>query len=261
MIDAHCHLQDESFGDDFEAIFSESLSRGIQSFVVNGTSENDWEKVADLAREHPEIKPSFGLHPWYVSERSPEWRAQLEELLIEFPKAGVGEIGLDRWIKNHDIEEQLPVFEAQWKLAHSLDRPLSVHCLKAWGHLVESLNHLPEHRFLLHSYSGSEELVPVFSGKGAYFSISGYFLKAAKAEKLKVFSTVPTDRLLLETDSPSMELPGELDLHPDFEFNHPANLAVVYRQVAENEGIPLDALVERTRANFDRWFTGSAPKD
>lgn len=251
MIDAHCHLQK----DGLEATIEAAKQRGIERFVVNGTCENDWPEVARLARAHNEILPCFGLHPWFVKDRSPKWQTKLESWLEEFPEAGVGEIGLDRWIKDYDIEDQLSVFESQWQIAVAKGRPVTVHCLKAWGALESSLQQLPSARFLLHSYSGSAEMVPGFVKHGAWFSISGYFLKPEKAAKLNVFDAVPSDRLLLETDAPDMALPEPLDLYPEFGNNHPGNLEVVYQEIAKRRQIPPGKLVKSIKTNFDHWFT------
>ncbi|MDF1813226.1 MAG: TatD family hydrolase [Verrucomicrobiales bacterium] len=254
MIDAHCHLQDDKLASALEQVIGEAMDRGIDTFVVNGTSEKDWDRVADLARNHRQIIPFFGLHPWFVADRSVDWLQRLTVFLDEFPDAGVGEIGLDRWIKNHDIDQQMPVFESQWQLANEKGRPICVHCLQAWGHLEQCLRSLPGKNFLLHSYSGSREMVPVFSKLGGYFSISGYFLKPEKSAKLEIFDSVSDDRLLLETDAPEMGLPPEQNLYPGENFNHPANLTVVYEAVARRIGMSKSELSSLVEKNFRNWL-------
>lgn len=251
MIDAHCHLQDVVLKQDLESIIEIGTSAGIEKWVVNGTCEDDWGRLASLTRQYPQsIMPSFGLHPWYIAKRSQDWQKVLQEYLEEFPAAGVGEIGLDRWIEGYDIEDQIEVFVVQWQLAKELQRPLSVHCLRAWGHLVESLKELPEHPFLLHSYSGSKELIAPFAASHAYFSISGYFLDKAKRHKLEVFHAVPEDRLLVETDAPAMPLPAEKNLYPKAGYNHPGNLEVVYQSVDQELGYSKAQI----QSNFERWY-------
>ncbi len=251
MIDAHCHLQDPQIPQTRIAeIIAEGIAAGIQTWVVNGTRESDWPRVAELADRYPEhILPSFGLHPWYVSERTSEWQDSLIDYLDRYPAAGVGEIGLDRWVRGHDIAEQLPLFQQQWRLAVEWQRPITVHCLKAWGHLDQALSDLPASAYLLHSYSGPVEMIDRWVQSGAYFSISGYFLKPEKAAKLATFSHIPEERILLETDAPAMPLPSELDRYSAEEYNHPANLAVVYERT--------DYAAETVAANFQRWYLSS----
>jgi len=259
MIDAHCHLQDPRLGERIPEILAGAAAEGIITFAVNGASEADWESVARLAREFPRLViPFFGLHPWFVRDRSRDWKSKLAAYLDEFTGAGVGEIGLDRWIRDHCIEEQKPVFLAQWELAMEKRRPIAVHCLQAWGPLVECLENQPAHRWLLHSYSGSVEMVPGFVRKGAYFSLSGYFFREEKAGKRDVFLAIPLERWLIETDAPDMALPSTLDRYAGSPFNHPFNLGVIYRQAARLAGIPdSEKFAVQISANFRRFYGGT----
>lgn len=261
LYDAHNHLQDDRLAPWRAEILAELPSLGVKAAVVNGSAEDDWEAVAELAREHSWIIPSFGLHPWYVKERSPRWLERLEHWLREFPGAAVGEIGLDRWIENPDIEAQTAVFREQIELAAALDRPATIHCLRAWGLLDELLHALPLPRrgFLLHSYGGSRDLMLKFARLGAYFSLSPYFCHERKASQMDIFAHMPPDRVLAETDAPDMWPPDVLNEHPlrDADgkcLNHPANLLVSYRALANVRGLGVEALAEQVERNFRRLF-------
>ena len=111
--------------------------------------------AADPARSYPKLIPSFGYHPWYVKERSPDWQTVLVRHLDAVPSA-IGEVGLDRWIKDHDLAPQEEVFVWQLRLAAERNLPVSIHCLQAWGRLLELLRAGPCPRcgFLLHSFGG-----------------------------------------------------------------------------------------------------------
>ena len=135
LFDAHNHLQDNRFPDDTASMLAECTEAGLFRMVVNGTRESDWDIVAQLAGQHPQVIPSFGLHPWFVPERSTDWLARLEQLLDAWPSA-VGEIGLDRWKPGLPYDEQEEVFLAQLSLAARRDLPVSIHCLKSWGRLL-----------------------------------------------------------------------------------------------------------------------------
>src|SRR5262245_45292089 len=99
LFDAHNHLQDERLLGRKREIMERCVTDGLQAMVVNGACESDWPSVLELARQFPEVVPSFGYHPWYLHERSPHWQRILEEHLDQVPSA-VGEIGLDRWKKD-----------------------------------------------------------------------------------------------------------------------------------------------------------------
>jgi TatD DNase family protein len=261
LYDAHNHLQDARLAPHREAVLAAMQKEGVASMVVNGSCEEDWPEVLALARECPQVIPSFGYHPWYVKERSPDWQAALVRYLDTVPSA-IGEIGLDRWIKDYDLVAQEEVFGWQLRLAAERNLPVSIHCLQAWGRLLELLRAGPCPRcgFLLHSFGGPSEVIAPLAELGGYFSVPGYFAHERKARQREAFRHVPPDRLLIETDAPDQLLPSERIQYPltdpatDKAINHPANLGAVYRFVAELLDEPLEELAERVEQNYQRLF-------
>jgi TatD DNase family protein len=276
LYDAHNHLQDERFAGRQAELIRACQQEGVVRMVVNGSCEEDWPAVLALARSYPLVLPSFGYHPWCVHQRSPAWLQALTEVLDQLP-AGVGEIGLDRWKPGLAYADQEEVFVAQLRLAAERNLPVSIHCLQAWGRLLELLrdNPRPARGFLLHSYGGSAELVEPLAKLGAYFGLPGYFAHAHRSRKRDVFTRVPRDRLLIETDAPDQPLPTPQTAQPElralFEtgrtyplthpangqpINHPANLRVVYEWAAAWLDEPLPKLAEQLEQNFLRLFGG-----
>ncbi len=262
-LDAHLHLQDERLRPREGEIVAELRRLGIRRWVVNGTREADWPEVARLARDYPEVLPAYGLHPWFIRDRSDQWEETLAALLAD-PEAGavaVGEIGLDKWMRDHHIEEQERVFRRQLRLAAGAGLPPVIHCLQAWGRLRDVLREepLPDAGFLLHSFAGPIELLDDFLELGARFSFSGYFLHERKAEVVETFRQIPRDRILVETDAPDMVLPEALVTHrlEDEEgktINHPANLVSVYEGLARALDRNPAELVREVEGNFGRLF-------
>ncbi len=248
--------------------------------VVNGACEADWPQVLALAKEYSSceraadgkgeesavvpstrVLPSFGYHPWYVHERTRDWLKILTQFLDEIP-SGVGEIGLDRWKSDLPYEGQEEVFIAQFRLAAERNLPVSIHCLKAWGRMLEILKSEPRpaRGFLLHSYGGPLEMVKPLADLGAYFSLPGFYAHERKARQRETFRHVPAERLLIETDAPDQSLPDARNRFPLLDpadgraLNHPANLAAVYHFAAELMEEPIAALALRVEENFQRLF-------
>lgn len=246
-----------------DSIMEKLRAIGVKKLGVNGTEPDDWGRVADLADRFPEVIPFFGLHPWKVNDAEAGWSERLQEFLERFPEAGVGEVGLDKWIRDHDIDRQKDVFEKQIAMAREKNRPLAVHCLQAWGHLHDCIEQGSVGDLtLLHSFGGPVEMVDDFTDLGVRFSISGYFFRPEKAEKLKVFEEVPDDRLLIETDAPDMMPPQEWDLVECSEdTNHPANIFLIYKAVAEWRGEPEEKVTDRVAKNFDAWCHTASARD
>lgn len=295
LFDAHNHLHDERFAGRQDELLAACRSVGVTRMVVNGSAESDWEPVAALARRHPEVViPAFGLHPWYVHERTPAWKERLNWYLDTVPGAVVGEIGLDRWIlecppaaragvspelawhQAAPLSEQEEVLEEQLRVAADRELPASLHCLKAWGALADRLRSGPRPRcgFLLHSYGGPAEMVGSFARLGAYFGFPGYFLHERKIRHRETFRSVPEDRLMVETDAPDQRLPGTEELGrvlggagdwgPEWALaggegrplNHPANLWRVYLGLAGVRRVSQSSLAAVVSENFARLFGG-----
>lgn len=278
-LDAHNHLQDEWLAPHLERVCRQLEALPIRRMVVNGTVDTDWPVVERLAAQFRWVMPSFGVHPWLVGNRGAGWREALEGFLDRHPEAGVGEVGLDRWIlesarsddlrlaglRRAPLDEQRDVFLAQVELAARDNRPLTIHCLDAWGLLADLLHksRLPERGFLLHAYGGSLEMTEAFAARGAYFSFSGYFLDERKRRQQEVFRRLPLNRVLVETDAPSMPLPPPWRTHKlpptpaGQTVNHPANIEAVYAGLAALRGISMQELSAAVEANFGRFFGSS----
>ena len=255
LFDAHIHLQDDRLRPLLDEAVKAARAAEVGHWVCCGSAENDWAEVRALAQKIPGVIPSFGLHPWYVRERSQAWLARLREFLHSVPSA-VGEIGLDHAIEPRNDDEQESVFVEQIQLAREMNRPFSIHCRRAWGRLMPLLSqHAPYPAgFLIHSYSGGPDLVPEFAKLGAYFSFSGSITFSGNKKGHRSVRAVPADRLLIETDAPDIPpyIPDQPAARP--ELNVPANLIHVLNAMAELRGWTAEKTTESTWKNCRTLF-------
>lgn len=276
LFDAHNHLQDAWLAPHRARIMADLQHANVGRVVVNGTCQTDWADVAALARDHPVVLPSVGLHPWDAGNATPTWRDDLQRALEATPGTAIGEIGLDRWIldrarpddprlaglRRAPLAEQEEIFVWQLALAAQRNLPVSIHCLDAWGELHRLLRQAarPARGFLLHAYGGSAELARDLAALGAYFSFNTAFIDARHAARRAVFATLPPDRLLAETDAPAMPppvghrpypLPGLAD---GTVINHPANVTAAYTGLAAARGLSEETLRAQVGENFQRLF-------
>ena len=258
--DAHNHLQDPRLGD-AAPVIAAMRAAGVERCVVNATREADWPAVETLASGHPDfIVPAFGIHPWHAHTATGGWQERLEELLEKHPLSSIGECGLDGWVSSPALEIQRPVFLDQLRLARELKRPLTIHCLKAWGALFDAFAEVPPPpAFLMHSFGGSIETARRLLPLGASFSLSGHFLHDRKAAVLDVFRQLPPDRILLETDAPDMLPPETFVTHSlPSAINHPANLSAIGRALAAKLGKQPAAFATLVDENAARLFLSHA---
>ncbi|HBE87801.1 MAG TPA: TatD family deoxyribonuclease, partial [Elusimicrobia bacterium] len=195
LFDAHNHFQE--FPDPAGA------AAGLRPALCCSTGPADWESVRGLSEAAPGVVPFFGLHPWLIAEAGADWLAPLGQLLKD-TRSGVGECGLDA-LKGPSLEEQSGVFKRQLELAVLLDRPVSVHCVRAWGPLLEALRSSRPLRFLVHSYSGSADMTRELAALGGYFSFGPAILDERRGKARAALAEVPRERLLFESEAPRAE--------------------------------------------------------
>ena len=265
LFDAHCHLQDDALFPDIGNVMKRAAEAGVERMACCGTSPADWNQVFQLAEKFPQIIPMIGIHPWFVGCRAGaatppdsevtdlgyKWKQNvqtLEKLLREHPEAGIGETGLDFQEKFTNRAEQEASFAAHLDLARELNRPVAVHCVHAWGQLIEILREHPAPKIILHAFGGAPELIPELVVLNCWFSFCGAVTNPqAKRVRTSVVA-VPEDRLLIETDSP--DFPPSGCLPP----NEPANLIHVACAVAELRGISVEAVASLTSLNAKQVF-------
>lgn len=276
LYDAHQHFHFDPLTPHRAVIIKDLQAIGLKKAVVNATNESEWPVVAALAREHAWVVPSHGIHPWDSGDRTAGWLEHLRAVLVADPGAGIGEIGLDRWIidgvrpddpriagiRVAPLDEQIEVFSAQLALAAELDRAASIHCVQAFGALLETLQKPPRSKrgFLLHGYGGPAEMIQTFTDLGAYFSFNIQLEGARFADRRENFRTIPVDRLLVETDAPTKPPTPDCNRFPlppladGTEVNNPANIAVAYESLAKLRGLTVEELAAQVEKNFTRLF-------
>lgn len=254
FFDTHCHLQDERFETDRGEVLVRARLAGVQRMVCCGCRESDWDAVRTLASREEGLVSMLGLHPWYVAGARSGWLSRLEVALIE-SGAGLGECGLDFALEAFDREVQIQAFREQVRLAKRLERPLSIHCRKAWEVLGEVAQDcgLPEAGAVIHAYSGSAELVPRLQELGFSFGFGCSLANPGNRRGIKAVRAVAADRLLLETDAPDLS-PRQVPGYEDVVRNEPAHIGLVLRAAATARGETEAEVAERVWDNACRIF-------
>ncbi len=245
LFDAHNHLQDYQPKTRLSEVLRQAAEAGVELMLCNGTSPGDWEQVLVLAAENKGVIPFFGLHPWFLKEGPPGWLEGLESFLLKVP-SGVGEIGLDGGQNATSSARQEGIFTAQLRLAKKLGRPASLHCVKAWGRMLEIIKEEKPGPFMFHSYGGPAEMAAEFASLGAYFSFSGAIIDQKREKLRRALLAVPAERLLFETEAPDADAPGWRA--------GPAGLVEVISAAAAILGRPAEELASLSWANGNKFI-------
>jgi TatD DNase family protein len=150
----------------------------------------------------PGVQVALGVHPCFIDEHVDAARLgpRLREAVNRVGAVAIGECGLDK--PAGQLPLQLRLLRVQLQLARDLDLPVLLHCVKAHGALLSLLQELGPLQGVLHSYSGSPEMVPAYAKLGLCFSFGGV-LSWPEAKKPKLaLQAVPPGRLLVESDGP-----------------------------------------------------------
>ena len=203
LYDAHVHLPSARKLKNYAAEPVNSRLTNLRCSIINGTSPNDWLEIIDFAEGNPRVLPAIGLHPLEVKTAPENWKKVFLQILNNNSVSAIGEIGLDRRNKSDVVEKQLDAFCWQMEQASVRDLPVSIHCVKATGLLMDTLrtHSLPSRGLHLHAYNGSLELIPELVEMGAYFSFAARQLERASEKVQNCICAVPIRRLLIETDA------------------------------------------------------------
>lgn len=181
---------------------------------------------------------SVGIHPKYI--KGINWDL-IESLINENPSIKIGEIGLDKFGDNKEL--QIEVFERFLQLANRYLRSVSIHCVKEWGALFncfKKFNTDIPHMF--HGFSGSKESLKIALKGNSFFSFSQREL--CNSRMIEVVKLIPDNRILVESDM-SLE---EFKTIGSMEYYN--RVLYIYRLLSEIRGIDIKELIEIVKSNF-----------
>jgi len=271
LIDSHCHLDDY---DDLATILAHARDAGVERLLAIGIGDGPetMHRALELARAHPQIFATAGIHPQEAHQATAENLAKLEALVADPRCLAVGEIGLDYYhLDNPDIPTQQAAFVEQMRIAAAAGKPITIHCrtselaipaakakyepADAWEDLLRLIAEhwtptgLPG---IMHCFSGNADQAARSLAAGFYLSFAGNVTYPKSTAIQRVAATAPADRILVETDAPFLT-----PIHLRGQTNEPANVAHTARSVAELRGISAEALADLTTSNFNALFPTS----
>jgi TatD DNase family protein len=255
-VDSHCHLGYEGTDDDPATQVAEAVAAGVEAMICVGTDLVSSRRAVDLARVHPEVRATVGLHPHEASELADQWPA-LEALAREHADvvAGIGEGGFDLFYEHSARDQQEVAFRAHVQLAHELDRALVIHSRDAWDDTFAVLADIGvPPRTVFHCFTGGPDEARRALDLGAHLSFSGIVSFKNAGDVRAAAALVPLDRVLVETDAPYLA-PVPHRGKP----NRPAWVVDVGAALAAAMDRPVEEVAAATRRNATAVFGHPAP--
>lgn len=240
-IDIHAHLDFPDFDLDREQIIADMKSQSIGSFNI-GTSLQSSKNSIYLAEQNENIWAIVGIHPIHVNESLITDLDLIEPLIENERCVGIGECGLDFFREADDMENkkrQLSFFEKQIELAIKYDKPLMIHCRKAYPETLEVLKSYkktnPQLHAHFHFFTESIDTARTILDLGFTVSFTGVITFVSDYEELVKF--VPLDSMMIETDSPYVAPKSNRGKR-----NDPRNVIEIAQKISQIKEIPEDEI-------------------
>lgn len=235
--DAHCHVPYEGVGED---VLEVARAAGVGRFVTVGTDLASSRAALDLARRHPDVRATAGVHPHDATDGLDG----IEALLAEPEIVAVGEAGLDYHYDHSPRDVQREVFAAQVALAHRHGKTLVIHTREAWADTFDVLaaEGVPEHT-VFHCFTGGPDEARRCLDLGTVLSFSGIVSFRTATDVQAAAALCPLDRMTVETDSPYLAPVPHRGRR-----NQPAWVPLVGAAVAAVKGIDVAGVEAATTA-------------
>ena len=202
--DSHTHLYLNAFQDDRDEMIQRAIDAGVTRMLLPNIDSSSIDSLFSLTKRFPDhCYPMMGLHPTSVKENYLEELRRIEKALVHKDIIAIGETGIDLYWDKTFLKEQEEVFSTQIAWAMELDIPLVIHARDSFQEIFSVLDRAggPDLRGVFHSFTGGPDELERSLSFNFMIGING--IVTFKNSNLgEVVRKIPTNRLLLETDSP-----------------------------------------------------------
>jgi TatD DNase family protein len=259
FVDSHCHIDfyDTNRTDE---IVKNANDAGV-SYMLNACAScSSFQKIIDITNKYDCVFGAIGQHP---EEAEREGIVSTDELLNFINKSkkiiAIGETGLDYSGPNPNKDLQIQNLLNHISVARQTNLPLIIHNRDSNDDMTNILtSEMKKEKFkaIIHCFTADLKMANAMLDLGFYISASG-IITFKKADELReVFSSIPNNRILIETDSPYLA-PTPYRGHE----NQPAFVKEVAKQLAILKDIDTEEIGNITTSNFEKLFNLKLKQD
>jgi TatD DNase family protein len=250
FIDSHCHLNFPELADNLDEVLSKMKLNSVTHALCVSVELDKIPQILHLAEQHDNLYVSVGVHPDYELSVEPT-QAELVRLSQPPKVVAIGETGLDYYRLQGDLEWQRNRFRTHIRAARECGKPLIIHTRSA---ATDTLRIMQEENAgqiggVMHCFTESLEVAQAAIEMGFYISFSGIVTFKNALEIKHVATTIPLEKILIETDSPFLAptpYRGKL--------NQPAYVKHVAEELARLRNVSVEEIGNATSENFRRLF-------
>lgn len=253
LIDSHCHLNYKGIIDQQDDVLARARGVGVTGMLNISTRESEWDDIIALAVKEADVWATVGIHPHEADEHPDVDTAKLIDKAQHQRVVGIGETGLDYYYEHSDRDNQQKSFRSHIVAARETGLPLIVHTRDAEKDTAKIMREEMEqgaYPAVIHCFTASDDFAKIALELGCYISISGIVTFKNAKELKHTASWVPSNRLLIETDSPFLA-----PVPHRGKTGEPAFVADTAQYLADLRGENVDQLKSQTAQNFFNLFT------
>jgi TatD DNase family protein len=252
-IDSHCHLDDDCFAIDRDAVIDRAREAGVTAMMTIGTGDGppDVEAAVRIAERYECVWATVGVHPHDAAKATPESMKKIEQLMRHPKVLALGEIGLDYHYDHSPRDIQQRIFAEQLAIALQAGKPIVIHTREAWDDTFRILEQhwITEAGGIMHCFTGGPEEARHCLALGFHLSFAGIVTYPKAIEVQEAARITPADRLLVETDAPYLA-----PVPHRGKRNEPAFVVNTARRIAELRGEDPASLANTAARNFATLF-------
>jgi TatD DNase family protein len=260
----------DRFDADVDLVIGAARLAGVERILVPGWDVASSHRALELVDRFPWLDAAVGVHPHDAAIADDAGFARIEELARDERVVAIGETGLDYDRMFSSIEAQLANLRRNLALAMELGKPAILHCRSAIGRRDAQDALLAElvsagiagsgsgpfggrPTAVIHSFSGPLDYAEIVLDLGLAISFSGLVFRRGEEASAAVAALVPSDRLLVETDSPFLAPPAA-----PRKRNEPEWVRVTAGWAAQQRGTEPEQLGEALVNAYDSIFKATA---
>ena len=253
IADSHCHLDYPNLYNELDDVVNRAIKNDVKLLLTICTTVESFKRIKLIVDKYKNIYGTFGIHP----HETKNFKNMTDALIIGYKNEskkiiGIGETGLDYYYNHSDKNIQKKIFAQHIEAAKELDIPLIVHSRDAEIDTLDILKSYMENsklKTIIHSFTGSKDLAKKIINIGCYISVSGIITFKGSNELSETISSIPIDKLLVETDSPYLTpIPNR------GKSNEPSFITHTIEKLSIIKNIEKKVIIENTTNNFRKLF-------
>ena len=253
IIDSHCHLDYPKLYDQLDNVIERAKLNNVSHLLTICTTLNSFEKIKLIINKYKNVYGTFGIHP----HETKDFTHIDKDFILNTKKndkkiIGIGETGLDFFYNYSDKNIQKKSFIDHIEAASELNIPIIVHTRNAEKdtyEILKSENKNSNLKILIHCFTGSKDFAKKLLNINCYISLSGIVTFNKSSELNDAISSIPVERMLVETDSPYLApIPFR------GKSNEPSFIVHTIDKLSSIKKISKEKIIFNTSNNFKKLF-------